>query len=334
MKAYQVKEYNDNASFVETELDKPSIQPGHVLVKVRATSLNPVDHKILTGDVGFNPDLPAVLHMDVSGVVVEIGQGINQFNIGDEVYGCAGGLQGNNGKLEGALADYMLVDAQLIAHKPKTLGLIEAAALPLVSITAWEGLFDRANIQKNDHVLIHAGTGGVGHIAVQLAKQHGAKVATTISSEEKSKMAQQLGVDEVINYKKESVANYVERLTQNKGFDVVYDTLGESNLDRSLEAARINGQVISTVGVNTHDLSPMHVKGLTLHLVFMLLPMITGIGRSHHGHILAQIAKMVDEGNIVPLIHEKRFLFNQVNQAHALFASGQHVGKILLENDS
>ena len=226
----------------------------------------------------------------------------------------------------------MLADSNLIALKPKALSFSEAAALPLVAITAWEGLFDRAHIKKEDHILIHAGTGGVGHIAIQLAKQQGARVATTVSSEEKAKIAKGLGADEIIFYRDESVKDYTQRLTEGKGFDVVFDTIGADNLDKSLKAAKTGSQVIGIVGANQHDLTPMHIKGLSLHLVFMLLPMLTGKGRAHHNFILESIAKWIDEGLIEPLIHKEKFSFDQANEAHALFATNKHIGKIVLEN--
>lgn len=332
MKAYRVHEYGKAAQFVEEEVDNPQAKRDHVVVEVKASSLNPVDHKLLRANLGINPALPGTLHMDVAGVITEVGESVTDFKAGDEVYGCAGGLQGMAGNIEGALADFMLADKNLIALKPKTLSFSEAAALPLVAITAWEGLFDRARINSGDYVLIHAGTGGVGHIGIQFARQHGARVATTVSSDEKAKIAKELGADDIIFYRDETVKDYTQRLTQGKGFDVVFDTIGGENLDKSLKAARSSGQVISIVGTNKHDLSPMHMKGLSLHLVFMLLPMLTGEGRAHHHFILTEVAKWVDGGLVKPLIHEEKFRFDQANEAHALFASNKHVGKIVLEN--
>jgi len=332
MCAYQVSEYGPGARFQSAQVTKPLVRAGHLLVKVCATSLNPVDHKILTTDLGVNPDLPAILHMDFAGIVEEVGEGVGGFKPGDSVYGCAGGVKGVAGSLDGALADFMLVDARLVGHMPKSLGFREAAALPLVGITAWEGLFDRAKLKPADHILVHAATGGVGHLAIQLAKEHGARVATTVSGEMKANLAKKLGADDVINYRNESPDEYVARLTSRRGFEVVFDTVGGANLDNSFAAAGNNGRVISIIGMNTHDLTPMHIKGLSLHLVFMLLPMLTGEGRARHGEILESLAALVDSGAVRPLIHEQRFTFEQVNEAHALFASGQYLGKITLEN--
>ena len=309
MKAFRVHEYGEAAKFIEDEVNKPSAKQGHVVIEVKASSLNPIDHKLLKRDLGINPTLPATLHMDVAGVVTEVGEGVTTFKLGDEIYGCAGGLKGEAGNIAGALADFMLADSNLIALKPKSLSFSESAALPLVTITAWEGLFDRAHIKKEDHFLIHGGAGGVGHIAIQLAKQHGARVATTVSSEDKAKFARDLGAEDIIFYRDEKVKDYAQRLTKGKGFYIVFDTIGGNTLDKSLEAAKVSGQVISIIGGNKHDLTPMHMKGLSLHLVFMLLPMLTGKGRTHHSFVLNKVAKWVDEGSVKPLIHKEKFGF-------------------------
>ena len=216
MKAFRVHEYGKAANFIEDEVNKPSAKQGHVVIEVKASSLNPIDHKLLKRDLGINPTLPATLHMDVAGIVTEVGEGVTTFKTGDEIYGCAGGLQGEAGNIEGALADFMLVDSNLIALKPKSLSFSESAALPLVTITAWEGLFDRAHIKKEDHVLVHGGAGGVGHIALQLARHHGARVATTVSSKDKAKFARDLGAEDIIFYRDEKVKDYAQRLTKGK----------------------------------------------------------------------------------------------------------------------
>lgn len=331
MKAWVVDEYSTESRFRETERDRPVAGPGEIVIQVKASSLNPIDFKIRTTDIGINPDLPAILHMDVSGVVSEVGDGVTDFKEGDEVYGCPGGLKGEAGQLDGALADFMLADASTLAHKPKSLDFGGAAALPLVSITAWNGLFDKIGLQAGDQVLIHGGTGGVGHIALQLAASHGCRVATTVSTEAKAEIARELGAKDTILYPEESVADYVNRLTDGRGFTAIYDTVGGDNLDKSFEAAADGGQIACTIGRNKHDLSPMHSKALSLHLVFMAIPLLTDEGRSHHGEILRQLAVMVDAGKIKPLLHEKRFSFSEVDAAHALYASGNFSGKIVLE---
>ena len=178
MKAMILREYGASAEFQSAELPKPIVKAGHVLVRVAATSVNTVDTMIrqMGKDLPLSPGLPAVLGMDFAGTVEAVGEGVTGFAPGDEVYGCAGGLA----DLQGALAETMLADARLIARKPKSISMREAAALPLVAITAYEGL-QRAGTHAGQKVLVHGGTGGVGHVAVQLAKHLGADVYATCS---------------------------------------------------------------------------------------------------------------------------------------------------------
>ena len=168
---------------------KPEIKPGHVLIRVAASSVNPVDFKIRQGLSPIGPELPGILHGDMSGTVEEIGEGVEGFTEGDEVYGCIGGFK----DLPGVLADYALADARLLARKPTNLSMIEAAALPLVTITAWNALMDRAKVSEGQRVLVHAAAGGVGHVALQIAKAAGAEVHVTASSEEKIALGRELG---------------------------------------------------------------------------------------------------------------------------------------------
>ena len=225
-----------------------------------------MDYKIRQGAIpDIAPTFPAVLHGDVAGVVEAIGVGVTQFQPGDQVYACAGGVKG----LGGALSEYLLADVNLVAHKPTSVTMIEAAALPLVSITAWEGLIDRAKIQPGQRVLVYGATGGVGHIGVQLAKWSGATVYALVSSEEKGAIARQLGADFTINYRQQPVEEFVAEYTDGQGFDVVFDTVGNANLQEAFKAAKLNGTVASTVSLSTQDLTLLHAKGLTLHLVYM-----------------------------------------------------------------
>jgi NADPH2:quinone reductase len=326
MKAYITKSRGPEAQIEAAEITVPEAGAGEILIEVKATSLNPVDNMFLRSDVGMNPDLPAVLHGDVAGVVSSVGKGVENFKNGDEVYACAGGFKG----LGGALAEYMVADSRLVAHKPKSLDFASSAALPLVAITAWEGLVDRANIQPGQHVLVHGGTGGVGHVALQLAKIKGARVATTISNEEKANIVRGLGADDIINYREQTVEQYVASLTNGQGFDIVYDTIGGKNLDNSLAAARNKGQVVNILAFIPHDLTPAFVRGLTVHLENMSIPLLTGVGRERQGQILEEAAKHVDEGKLKPLLNEQRFTFDQANEAHALYESKKHTGKIVL----
>ncbi len=329
MNAYITRTYGLDAQFELTAVPTPELVTGHILIEVKATSINSIDNKLLRQNLGINPALPAILHGDVSGVVSAVGPNVDSFHVGDEVYACAGGFKGT----AGALADFMPADAKLVAHNPASLNFAEAAALPLVVITAWESLMDSANIQPGEHVLVHGGTGGVGHVGVQLAKAKGARVTTSVSSEEKAEIARSLGADDVINYREEPVEAYVERLTQGRGFDAIYDTIGGATFDHSLQAVRTKGRVVTVftgTGSTTPDLLNAFIKGATVHTQNMSIPLITGEGRAHHGKILREATKLVDAGKLKPLIDPHRFTFAQINDAHALFESKTHVGKIVL----
>ena len=327
MKAFVIEHFGAPDSFHLADLPKPELLPNHVLIKVAATSINRVDTMIRQGVVAdIAPDFPAVLHGDVAGVIEAVGNNVNAFKVGNEVYGCAGGVKGTGG----ALAEYMLADSNLIAHKPKSLTMAQAAALPLVSITAWEGLIDRAQVQSGQKVLVYGGTGGVGHLGIQLAKWAGAEVYATVSSEEKAAIALTLGADVPINYTDTTTEEFVAQYTDGKGFDLVFDTVGNDNLQHAFQAVKLNGTVVSTVSTSQQDLSLMHAKGLTLHLVYMLLPMLSGINRSNHGKILVKLAELVDQGQIRPLLDDKTFTFSEVAAAHAHLESGQAIGKIVL----
>lgn len=331
MKAQIINKFGDVNVFELVNIPKPIIKPGHVLVKVCATSVNQIDCKIRSGAVpAIAPEFPAVLNGDVAGIVEEIATDVSSFEIGDEIYGCAGGLKGSGG----ALAEYMLVDAKLIAKKPKSLSMEEAAALPLVTITAWDALFKKANLKDKQTILVHGGIGGVGHVAVQLAKYFGAIVYTTVTKNDDFELAKSFGATEVINAITEDVASYVTRLTHNTGFDVIFDTIGGPNLDKSLIAAAIDAKVVTTVSRSTHDLTPMHSKSLSLHVVFMLLPLLMDKGREEHSEILTKVAKIVDEGKLKPLIEQHQFNLETVADAHALLESGKAKGKVVISINS
>ncbi|WP_046004516.1 zinc-dependent alcohol dehydrogenase family protein [Pseudoalteromonas rubra] len=327
MKAMVLNQYGDDAEFTVTDVAKPSVSAGHVLVQVAASSVNTVDTMIRTlGEaLPLSPALPAILGMDFAGTVVEVGEGVTGFAPGDEVYGCAGGLA----DLQGALAEYMLADARLIARKPRNLSMREAAALPLVGITAYEGL-QRGGITAGQQVLVHGGSGGVGHVALQLAKHFGARVYSTGGGEAQLDLIQRLGA-EPINYKTEQVADYVAKHTDGKGFDLIFDSVGGANMANSFEAAALNGHVASTVAMVDLDLSQAHFKGLSLHVVFMLIPMLHNHKREAHHHILNELTNIVEAGELKPLLDEQRFELAQAGQAHARLQSGQAMGKVVID---
>lgn len=329
MKAMIIDTFGQSSVFKLKEIEAATLLPGQVRIKVKATSVNPIDIKVRTGAVpAVSPAFPAILHGDVAGIIEEVGEGVTSFRVGDEVYGCGGGFKG----LEGALAEYMNVDASVLAHKPLNITMEEAAAIPLVGITAWESLFTKGGLRKGDDILIHGGAGGVGHIAIQLAKWAGATVYTTVSSSEKQAIVRELGADHVISYRESSVKDYLEKYTDAKGFPFVFDTVGGSNLDRSFEAASINGTVLTIAARSSHDLTPLHSKGLSLHVTFMLLKLLDEAKRLEHGAILGNISKVIEGNGLKPLLDQKTFSFEEVGKAHDYLESGKAVGKVILVN--
>ncbi|MCQ8878015.1 zinc-dependent alcohol dehydrogenase family protein [Pseudoalteromonas shioyasakiensis] len=328
MKAMIINEFGNSDVFTAAEIANPQVKAGHVVIEVAATSVNTVD--MMIREMGealapLSPALPGVLGMDFAGTITEVGEGVTKFAVGDEVYGCAGGLA----DLQGALAQHMLADERLIAHKPKTLSMREAAAIPLVGITAYEGLV-RAGVSKGQNVLVHGGAGGVGHIALQLAKHFGANVFTTVGADSQFKLMEKLGAT-AINYRTEQVADYVAKHTQGNGFDVVFDSVGGANISNSFEAAALNGQIATTVAMLDLDLTPAHFKGLSLHVVFMLIPMLHNFKRQQHGDILTELAKIVDAGELTPIVDANEFSLELVGKAHDHLASGKALGKVVID---
>ena len=327
MKAMIVRSFGGPEVFEAAELPKPNVTAGHVLVRIAATSVNMVDTMIrqMGPELPLSPEPPAVLGMDFAGTIEAIGEGVTEYAVGDEVYGCAGGLA----DLQGALAEYMVADAKLIAHKPKNLSMREAAAIPLVGITAYEGLM-RAGISEGKSVLVHGGSGGVGHIAVQIARHLGADVYATGGGDKQLALIEKLGA-KAINYKTETVADYVAKHTGDAGFDIVFDSVGGENMTKSFEAAALNGQIASTVSMLEMDLTPVHFKGLSLHVVFMLIPMLHNVKREEHGKILKQLAAIAEAGDLTPVLDEMQFSLNEVGAAHERLVSGQGMGKVVID---
>jgi len=328
MKAMLINAYGEQATFEAADVEKPALKPGHVLVKIAASSVNTVDTMIrkMGKELPLSPDTPAILGMDFAGTVEAVGDGAEGYSVGDEVYGCAGGLA----DLPGALAEYIVADHNLIARKPKNLTMREAAALPLVAITAYEGL-TRAGIKPGQRVLVHGGSGGVGHVALQLARHFGADVYATGGGDRQLALIKALGAT-AINYKTESVADYVRKYTTDAGFDLVFDSIGGANLPNSFEAAALNGHIATTVSMCELDLSPAHFKGLSLHVVFMLIPMLHNFKREEHAAILSELTRIIEAGGLKPVLDERRFTLAEAGQAHARLESGQGMGKVVIEN--
>ncbi|KMK64541.1 zinc-dependent alcohol dehydrogenase family protein [Puniceibacterium sp. IMCC21224] len=328
MTAQVLQQFGGPEEFKLREIPLHNPQPGEVLVRIAAASLNPADTKIRQNGPAHAPELPAVLGLDMSGTVLKVGDGVTGFVEGDRVFGCCGGVRGVTA---GTMSTHICADHRLLALAPKTISLRDAAALPLVSITAWEAVVERAAFAPGETALIFGGTGGVGHIALQLARWRGAYTVTTAGDEYKATLARDLGADEVVNYRDEPLENYVARLTKGRGFDQVLDAVGGPNLAPAFEAARTYGTVTSISTRAQYDLTTMHARSLTLHVIFMLIRMIHDIDRAAHGKILGQIAGLVDAGELRPLIDPTRFGLADLAGAHRHLEAGSAVGKIIID---
>lgn len=327
MQTQLIRAFGEPDVFESADIDTPTPGPEQIRVRQIASSVNPVDTKLRAAGPPIAPDLPAVLGCDVAGIVDAVGAGVTGLAVGDEVYGCAGGVKGHGG----AYAEYIVADAALMALRPATLDWRQCAALPLVTITAWEAMVDRCRISPGDHVLIHGGAGGVGHIAIQLARVQGARVATTVSTAAKADMARRMGAHDCIHYRDEAVTDYVARLTGGDGFDVVFDATGGSDIASSFSAARVNGQVATIVSQYQADLTPMHSKSLSLHTIFMLTSMLHGTQPQHHGNILARAARLAATDQLKPLLDERRFRLADIAAAHSHLEAGAAVGKVVID---
>ncbi|RRJ31593.1 zinc-binding dehydrogenase [Halocatena pleomorpha] len=328
MTAYVIEEHGDPDVFARTTTDVPDPAPNEIRVEVVASSLNPVDYKIRQGAIpDFSPELPAILHCDVAGVVDAVGENVTTFEPGDAVYGMPGGA-----RRHGSLAEYVVGHAGTFAHAPETIPLADAAALPVVALTAWEMLTDKTTVGIGDEVLVYGGAGGVGHIGVQLADWLGADVTATASSDDKRAFAADLGADATVDYTTTDVETYVEAHASNGGFDVVFDPVGDDHLQTAFEAVCPYGTVVTTESSSTQDLAAMHQRSLTLGVVLVILPVLLGERQARIGDELADIARLVDDGAIEPHI-EERFPFAAVADAHRLGEDGSFNGKILLLNE-
>ncbi|KSV94279.1 zinc-dependent alcohol dehydrogenase family protein [Sinorhizobium sp. GL28] len=323
MKAALVE--TNGGDFRLAEIARPAPAKGEVLVRIHASGVNPLDTKIRAGAAAHaRHPLPAILGLDLAGVVEAVAPDVTTFHPGDEVYGMTGGVGG----IQGTLAEFASVDARLLAIKPGNLTMREAAALPLVTITAWEGLVDRAHVRPGQTLLVQGGGGGVGHVAVQIGAALGARVFAT-DSVGKADFIRSMGATP-IDYAAEPLEDYVARHTGGEGFDLVYDTGGGAVLDASFQAVKRFGHVVSCLGWGTHALAPLSFKAGTYSGVFTLAPLLNGIGRAHHGEILRDAAALVEAGKLVPRLDPRTFAIDAVTEAHTAIVDRSAAGKIVV----
>src|SRR6267154_2891603 len=306
MKAIRIHNYGGPEVLHYEGAPRPEPQAGEVLVRVHAAGVNPIDWKVREGHMkDFWPHkFPLILGWDLSGVVEEIGAGVSRFKKGDEVYSVP------DVSRDGAYAEHIVVRESELALKPKSLHHIRAAAVPLAALTAWQSLFDTAQLQPGQRVLIHAGSGGVGHFAVQFAKWKGAYVFATASTKNQD-LLRELGVDGPIDYTQQRFEDAARNI------DIVLDTIGGETQERSWSVLKKGGNLVSLVQPPSEE----KAKELGVRAAF--------VAGHPSGPQLAEIAKMIDSGKLAPVI-DRILPLSEVRRAHELSQSGHVRGKIIL----
>ncbi|MEI7994952.1 MAG: zinc-dependent alcohol dehydrogenase family protein [Methylococcaceae bacterium] len=328
MKAILMTSVGDPDVLKYQNIQEPEISEAIQLkVNLKAAGVNPVDTKIRRNGVFYNQTLPAVLGCDGAGVVVETGTDVIQFKVGDNVWFCHGGL----GREQGNYAEFTVLDQRWVSLSPKTFSFIEAAAAPLVLITAWGALFERGGLQAGQTVLIHAGAGGVGHVAIQLAKLKGAKVIATVSSTQKADFVKNLGADKVIIYTLNGFADAVNEYTGGEGADLVFDTVGGEVFKESIAVTAHFGRLVTLLDPGEINLSEARLRNLLIGFELMLTPMLRDLpeAREKHIQILNQCAQWADKG-LLKLHISKELPLQKAAEAHKLIEAGHTCGKIVL----
>ena len=315
MKAMVLTQFGGPEAFELLEVSVPVVGPRQLRVRVHATAVNPLDCQIRRGDYADQTSLPAIIGHDVSGVVEEIGTEISKFGVGDEVY-YTPAIFGSSG----SYAKQHIVDAEIVAHKPSNLSHIEAASLTLVGGTVWEAFVLRDQLKAGETVLIHGGAGGVGSIAIQVAKALGARVLTTARSCNHA-FVTRLGADAAIDYTSENYVESALRLTAGRGVDVVLDTIGGDTLTRSPQVLTHYGRVVSIVDIpQPQNLIEAWNKNATYHFIFT---------RQIHSKLEA-LTELIERGAIKPVIGAVLPL-HKIADAHALMEHGGVRGKIAID---
>jgi NADPH:quinone reductase-like Zn-dependent oxidoreductase len=331
MKAFTLNRYGKNEKLQLTEVADPAVKENDVLVEVHAAGLNLLDSKIKTGEFKLilPYKLPLVLGHDVAGIVIKVGSKVTKFKVGDEIYSRPSDFR------IGTLAEFIAIDEKNVAHKPKNLSMEEAASIPLVALTVWQALIERAKLKKGQKVFIQAGSGGVGTIAIQLAKHLGATVATT-ASEQSFDLLKSLGADVMINYKKQDFEDVL------KDYDVVLNSQDKKTLEKSLRITKPNGKVISISGPPTPDFAkaikaPWFVKIILSLISSGIRKMAKKLNVDYsflfmraEGKQLQEITKLIESG-VIKSVVDKVFPFDQTNDALSYVESGRSKGKVVIK---
>lgn len=315
MKAAVLTRFGSGDEFEIQEVPKPQPKPHQVLVQVHASSVNPVDYQIRRGDYKDLVKLPAIIGVDISGVVEAVGESVTQFTVGDEVY-YSPQLFGEFG----SYAEYHVADEQIVAHKPINLSHVEAACFPLAAGTAWDCVVTRGQLQVGESILIHAGAGGVGSFAIQLAKAMGAYVFTTCSSKNYD-LVKKLGADYVIDYNAQDYIEVIQRVTNSQGVDIVLDTIGNQTIQESPQVLCSYGRLVTIVDtVTPQSLLKAWEKNLTVHFVFT----------PQYRAKLDLLRHLIERHQLRPVI-DCVLPWTQVAQAHQRLEQGGTRGKVVLQ---
>src|SRR5213083_3228696 len=331
MKAFVVERYGKNDGIRFVEMPEPELRDADVLVRVHAAGVNVLDSKIRDGEFKLILPyrLPLILGNDVAGVVVRVGSNVRRFKLGDEVY-----ARPHKDRI-GAFAEFISMNEDDVALKPRELTMEEAASIPLVGLTAWQALVERANLKRGQKVLIHAGSGGVGTVAIQLAKHLGAIVATTTSTAN-LEWVKRLGADLVIDYRKDDF----EQILQD--YDVVLNSLGAETLEKSLRVLKPGGKLISISGPPDPEFAKDRGLSWIVRLAMRLLSYrIRNKAKRHHvsysflfmrasGDQLREIASLIDSGIIRPVV-DRVFAFESTIEALAYVEKGRAKGKVVVK---
>ena len=331
MKAMVIKRYGKDVPLQQVEVPIPTIGEKDILVEIYAASINPVDYKIRDGRVKMllTYQMPLIVGNDFSGKVLKAGAKVTNFKIGDEVYG-----RPRKTRI-GTFAEYLSVHEDDVSLKPKNLSFEEAASLPLVGLTTWQAFHEILKLKPGQKILIHAGAGGVGTFAIQLAKQMGAYVATT-ASDEGYELVKSLGADEIINYKQQDFEGIL------KNYDAVFDTLGGETLEKSFTVLKAQGKIVSVSGLPNRKFAIQNNLGLLKTILFSIISRkMTALEKKHDasyhflfmkpsGEQLSHIKKQVEEGKIRPII-DQIIPFEDAQKAINYVETGKAKGKVVLK---
>lgn len=331
MKAFVINRYSKDESLQLVDLTEPIIKENEVLVEIHATSVNQLDTKIKTGEFKLllPYKFPLILGHDVAGIIKKVGSKVSQFKVGDEVFARPADFK------IGTFAEYIAISENDIALKPKNVSMEEAATFPLVALTVWQAFVEKANLKKGQKVFIQAGSGGVGTIAIQLAKHLGATIATTTSADNVD-LVKSLGADIVIDYKTQDFETILEN------YDLVLNSQDGKTLEKSLRILRSGGKVVSISGPPDTDFAKeiglswfmktaifflsrkakKQAKKLNVDYSFLFM--------QANGKQLSEIGKLIEAGVIRPII-DKVFSFEQTNEAMSYVASGRARGKVIVK---